>query len=342
MIFCTLFDSNYIDRALIMYESLMDSCEDSSLYVIAFDRECFDTLASLALPNLTVIPYEEFEDDVLGRLKKERSRREFLWTCSGYSIRYIMKRFDLPYLTYIDSDLFFCSSPKPAVDGFLSSGCDAAIISHRFSDHPENKYTARMYGTYCVEFNTFRNTENGNKILNWWIDRCIECCPGDAMDGLFGDQKYLDRFKELFDGVYEYGDFGLGIAPWNIDDYVKLGEYIGNRHTGENGKIIFYHFHSLDVFEDGSSNIRVFIRPGPHDSSLIEYLYKPYMKSLMEKRRYLRDRFGLFAAGANDSGEHLHDGELKQFLTCEPNLWFLLRKIIRYALFKKKDYMRYE
>ena len=62
----------------------------------------------------------------------------------------------------------------------------------------------------------------------------------------------------------------------------------------------------------------------------------------MDKRIFLRKRFGLFGKSSGDSGEMIHEGELRQFLTCEPNLWFLVRKIIRYALYKKKDYMRYE
>ena len=355
MNFYTLFDSNYIDRALVMYDSLVSVCEDATIYVVAFDKACYDALSELSLPHMVAIPYDEFEDDVLRDLKANRSRREYLWTCSGYSIRYIMKRFDLPHLTYIDSDLCFYDSPVQAVERFLQSTNDAAIISHRFSDHPENRYNARMYGTYCVQFNTFKNTENGKRILNWWIDRCIESCPGDAVDGLFGDQKYLDSFAELFDGVYEYEDFGFGVAPWNVDDFVLYDDepnrdgihdnnsiLIKNRHTGASGQIIFYHFHSLDVFEDGGSNIRVFIRPGRHDSALVEKLYIPYMRALIKKRRYLQKRFGLFSKVENGSGDKIHEGELRQFLTCEPSLWFLVRKIIRYALYKKKDYMRYE
>ena len=38
--FCTLFDSNYIDRALVMYQSLEAVLDDFKLYVIAFDLKC--------------------------------------------------------------------------------------------------------------------------------------------------------------------------------------------------------------------------------------------------------------------------------------------------------------
>ncbi len=337
---CTLFDSNYIDRALVMYDSLVSSCRDFTLYVIAFDDKCADILCELELSRMVIVSYEEFEDDELRRAKSNRSVREYLWTCSGYSIRYLMDRYGLPDLTYIDSDLFFYASPQGAMEGFLNSGCDAAIISHRYSDHPENNYNARMYGQYCVQFNSFKDTVNGRKILDWWIGKCLECCTETAMNGLFGDQKYLDSFTDMFEGVYIYEDFGLGIAPWNVDDYEGAGEMIKHRPTGETGNIVFYHFHSLDIFPDGGSNIRVFIRPGRHDRKLVESLYRPYIKRIIEKRRELSARFGLFDCDPSEQGQKLHEGELKMFLTCEPSLYFLVRKIFRYLLHKNKDYIK--
>ncbi len=337
---CTLFDSNYIDRALVMYDSLTNVCDNFVLFVIAFDEPCLNALRELDPAHMTVIYYDEFEDNELRKAKSNRSRREFLWTCSGYCIRYLMKRYNLSDLTYIDSDLYFYSSPERALNSFLDSNCDAAIISHRFSNHPENIYTAETYGKYCVEFNTFKNTPNGMVILNWWINKCIECCTETAKDGLFGDQKYLDMFKELFEGVYVYDDFGMGIAPWNIDEYVQKGDLIKNKLTHECGKLVFYHYHSLDVFPDGSSNIRVFIRPGHHDKSLVESLYKPYIKKLLIKRQLLYARFGLFDTHSLNSATKIHEGELKTFLTCEPNLLFLIRKLWRYLLHKGKDYIK--
>ncbi len=339
MNFCTLFDIKYLDRALLMYESLMSTCDGAHLYVVTFDKACYTALLSIAHANMTVISYDEFEDDDLRKAKSNRSPREFFWTCSGYCIRYVIEKYGLSECTYIDSDLYFYGSVRPAVEKFIASGCDVAIISHRYSKHPENDYNARMYGIYCVQFNTFRNTENGMKILNWWIDRCLELCPGEAVDGLFGDQKYIEQFAERFEGIYEYDDFGMGLAPWNIDDYVQYGDLVENRITHEKGNIIFYHFHSLDVFPDGGSNIRVFIRPGKHDRTLVESVYIPYITKLLNKRQEISEKFALPDADKKEKGEKFHKGELWMFLTCEPNVYFLLRKIWRYIRYKKLDYI---
>ncbi len=311
-----------------MYDSLEDTGDDFTLYVIAFDDKCYDALCALALPHMSVISYDEFEDNTLREAQNNRTKREFIWTCSGYSIRYIMKRFDLPDLTYIDSDLYFYGSPRHALQSFLGSNCDAAIIPHNYSKNPENTYTEKQCGKYCVEFNSFKNTPNGMAILEWWIDKCLESCPETPQNGRFGDQKYLDEFEILFDGIYVYDDPGMGIAPWNVDDYVK------------GAPLVFYHFHSLDVFPNGSSNIRVFIRPGRHDSKLVESLYRPYIRRILEKRRLLSERFGMFAPSTQSENHKPHEGELRSFLTSEPNPIFLLRKIWRYMLHKQKDYIK--
>lgn len=343
---CTLFDSNYIDRALVMYDSLVNICDRFNLYVVAFDSKCYNALVALNLPHLYVVSYDEFEDDTLKVVQANRSRREFLWTCSGYSIRYLINRFDLPNLTYIDSDLYFYKTPENALRGFLNSDCDVALTPHNYSKHLENTIVEKKCGKYCVEFNSFKNTPNGMHILNWWIDKCLESCPEIPTDEAFGDQKYLDEFDKRFDGIYVYNDFRMGIAPWNVDDYV-LSEHttgkeviIKNKHTDEAGSLVYYHFHSLEVYPDKGANIRVFIRPGHHDRNLVELLYKPYIRSILEKRKLLNERFCMFDRSTQSDNHRLHEGELKSFLTSEPNLWFLIRKIWRYLLYKRYDYIR--
>ncbi len=344
MDFCTLFDSNYIDKALVMYDSLIEVCDEVTLYVIAFDEKCFQTLTDMSLSHMIVISYEDFEDDTIRQCKENRSRREFLWTCSGYSVRYLIKRFDMPVLTYIDSDLFFYSSPKVVLDKFIQSNCDVAITPHNYSNHLENTYIEKVCGKYCVEFNSFKNTTNGLDILDWWVNRCIESCPENPSNGLFGDQKYLDQFETRFDGIYVYEDFGIGIAPWNVDDYTNPTidiknttiNTISNRRTRKSGSLVFYHFHSLDVFSDGTSNIRVFIRPGRHDKEFIYILYKPYIQRIIEKRKLLKDYLD---RSDNTTARKLGEGELISFLTSEPNLLFLIRKIWRYILYKRYDYI---
>ena len=44
LIFCTLFDSNYIDKGLVLYDSMVRTMPEFKLYAFAFDKKCEDIL----------------------------------------------------------------------------------------------------------------------------------------------------------------------------------------------------------------------------------------------------------------------------------------------------------
>src|SRR4051794_40487607 len=59
--YCTLFDSNYLPRALALYRSL-ERCDDHFLLrAVCMDEESRDLLARLSLPALEIIDIAEVE-----------------------------------------------------------------------------------------------------------------------------------------------------------------------------------------------------------------------------------------------------------------------------------------
>ena len=54
--FCTLFDSNYLSRALVMYHSLEKTGENFKLYAVCFDDLSYQILIKLNLSNVVAIP----------------------------------------------------------------------------------------------------------------------------------------------------------------------------------------------------------------------------------------------------------------------------------------------
>src|SRR4051812_18081280 len=84
--FCTLFNSSYLSRGVVMYESLQKYCSDFHLYVFAFDEVSCNYLRSKNFPSMTVISLREFEDAELLRVKPTRSAGEYCWTCTSSTI----------------------------------------------------------------------------------------------------------------------------------------------------------------------------------------------------------------------------------------------------------------
>jgi len=279
--FCTLFDSVYLSRGLAMYESLKVHCESFHLYIFAFDDKSLTVLKSLALENVTVISLKEFEDAELLKVKPTRSRAEYCWTCSSSTILYVLNHYNVESCTYIDSDLYFFSSPKILFD---EMGDHSIFITpHNYTPkYDQSKKT----GIYCVQFVAFKKNEQGLKALNWWRNACIEWCYNRIENGKFGDQKYLDDWTERFEGVHVCRNLGAGVAPWNMQQYdfhTNNNEIHGiEKTTGKHFKLIFFHFHSL-TFVNSS-----FFSPRPYyerNLSALELIFKPYIKKIKELRK---------------------------------------------------------
>ncbi|MCR5289522.1 MAG: hypothetical protein K6E51_05985 [Treponema sp.] len=314
--YCTLFDSNYLTRGLALYNSLVAVGEEFTLYAFAFDDVCFDILEHLQLPSLHPISLVEFESDRLLRIKKTRTRGEYCWTCSCFSILHVLTKYKVPEVTYLDSDLYFFSKPSILLDEFHDSGKDVLITRHRYTPEYDQSKTS---GVYCVQFMTFKNTYKGLEVLNWWCDRCDEWCYNRMEDGKFGDQKYLDDWMTRFDCCHELEHIGGGVAPWNVQQYeLRQGPTVNNQ------PVIFYHFHGLKWHAFHTYN--------PHggyrlDENVKHLLYTPYVLALQEALLFVRTHLDKsFNLGFTPKEQH----SLMYYIK------LLIKLIIRYHVPQKK------
>lgn len=266
--FCTLFDSNYLTRGLAMYYSLINVKEEFELYIVCFDNLAYDILKSLKLRNVVAIPLYDFENKELLRVKSTRSKGEYCWTCTPHVIRYIIDKYQLPEVTYLDADLYFFNKPSVLLEEFRKSSKDVMITEHRYTREYDQTLTS---GIYCVQFMTFKRSTNGLKVLEWWQERCLEWCYAKAEDGKFGDQKYLDDWLERFDSVHVLEHLGGGVAPWNIQQY-----QIGKGPCVDDAHVIFYHFHAFQWLPGNQYDLGSY----KLTSRIIELIYDPYIEML--------------------------------------------------------------
>jgi hypothetical protein len=247
------------------------------LYIFSFDDRGAEILNKLDLPKTTIITLKEFEDEKLLEVKPERTRAEYCWTCTSSTILYCIERFGLDMCTYLDADMLFFDSPKVLFDEMGDKS--VMIIEHRF--HPDHDKSWNS-GKYCVQFMVFRNSEQGMKVLRWWREACLDWCYARLEDGKFGDQKYLDDWPQRFEGIHELKNHGGGVAPWNVsryDFFYKQGELYGkDLISGEEFKIIFFHFHNARLYNIlGKVRAKYFIR---NNKPTEGYFYREYEKIL--------------------------------------------------------------
>jgi glycosyltransferase involved in cell wall biosynthesis len=276
---CTLFDSGFLAKGLALHASLKRQGTPFCLHVFAMDDFAADYLEQLSDPTLFVVRKAQFEDTDLLRVKKERTRSEYYWTCASSALLYCMEKIGLPKCTYLDADIFFYAPPQllEAEMGDKSIG----ITPHNYAAAYDQN---RLHGVYCVQYVTIRNDERGLLALRWWRDRCIEWCHARVEQGRFGDQKYLDDWPERFTGVRVLDGPGIGLAPWNCRNYeIRPREPQGwncrDLSDGAEGRLIFFHFHEMRFYP--GDRIKLVAGGYQIPRAVREELYRPYIRELL-------------------------------------------------------------
>lgn len=276
---CTLFDSGFLAKGVALLASLHRQGTPFRLHVFAMDDFAADYLERLGDPSLVVIRKLEFEDSDLLRVKKERTRSEYYWTCASSALLYCLHKLGLPRCTYLDADVCFYAPPQ--LLEIMMGDHSIAITPHNYAAAYDQN---RLHGVYCVQYVTIRNDERGLRALRWWRDRCIEWCYNKVEEGRFGDQKYLDDWPERFEGVKVLDGPGIGLAPWNCRNYEirprdPQGWICRDISDGAEGPLIFFHFHELRFYPED----RIKLVAGGYEipAAIRKHLYAPYLRELL-------------------------------------------------------------
>jgi hypothetical protein len=306
--FCTYFDRNYLAQGLTLYRSLTDDAGSFTLWVLCFDEITHEVLSGLNLANVRPVSLQEFEggDNALQEAKRNRSRVEYIFTCTPSWLLYLLNQHpEIKRITYLDADLMFYASPSPI---FKELGDRSIlIVGHRFSGRL--RHLESQFGIYNVGLLAFRNDPPGKGCLQWWRDRCLEWCSDRPENGRFADQKYLDDWPTRFEGVVVVQNKGAGLAPWNHMNYTV--RFQDDTITVDGDPLIFYHFQGVRMigrrfFDPGVQ------RYGPMPSALRRRLYTPYVQSLLATEQWVRER--LPSCDLISSQIYTRDYRLRTFL----------------------------
>lgn len=341
--FVTLFDSNYLNKGIALAESLARVATDYTLYIFAFDDATYDVLKEINIPNVELLKEDDLLDDYLKRVKQGRSRAEYCWTCTSVSISYVMNTLKMDNCTYLDTDMLFWSDPRPLIDELIESGGNVLIVPHFFINGIKTNLIKRLYGNFCVEFNTFIG-DKGREVLAWWMQNCLEDCYVNSPRGYYGDQKYLDYFCTNFECVHVLQNRGGGVGPWNIGQY-KLVSASGNDITfdfqGHLYKLVFYHYQGMRSINDSYYLGQKIWSKGKEDAKLVEIVYGRYIKELGEiEKKYpkinsLPDKKTVDGSIEQSKKEHVKSVSMKRRIMIR---LLSLISLPSYLNYRKKDF----
>lgn len=290
MNFCTSYGANYIHKGLVLYESLRKVESAFTMYVMAFDKETYDFLNKLSLPNLVVDNFDDIETDELREVKKDRTRSEYCWTVGPFLTEHFIVKYNLESIAFIDADMMFYTSPKVIFDEIGDNS--VAITLHDMEKKIDQS-------KYIVQFEFFRNDENGMKCLRWWRDRCIEWCYCRIEDGKFGDQGYLEQFEKLFNKVYVLRNHAACVSIVNKDTLKPVDRSMEFR--GVVTPVVIYHYlntkfeikdeKTLELVEVGGRLSKEWLAFYEDYCKMMIYVYNTYLgKNLVNYRIHVWSR----------------------------------------------------
>lgn len=211
------------------------------VWVLCLSDQCMAALRALGEPDLRLIALSDFEAayPVLAATKADRSLIEYYFTLTPSVVSHVLDQVQADEtVTYVDGDLYFFASPAPLHE--MLEGQAVTIIPHRFVAAQRH---LERFGIYNVGWLGFRNDSRGRAVAHWWRDRCIEWCHDRLEGDRYADQKYLDRFQQLFEGVVPVDHPGANLAPWNVDRHVLTLE--NGRLLADGEPVIFFHYQGL-------------------------------------------------------------------------------------------------
>lgn len=262
--YVTLFDAAFLPQGMALIDSLERHAGPHALWVLCLDDEARRVLDGLGNPNVRTIALADVETAELLAVKPGRTRAEYCWTLTPWSLRFVFEREpSARRVTYVDADLFLLESPQPIFDELDASGKDVLITEHAYD--PEYDLSATC-GRFCVQFITF-GRDAGEPVRKWWESRCLEWCFNRVEDGKFGDQKYLDDWPRRFgDRVHVLARQDAILAPWNARRFA---------HTAA----LAWHFHGLRIEGDRIRWYSDYEIPPAVESEV----YAPYVRLLEGK-----------------------------------------------------------
>lgn len=298
--YATYFDSNYLPRALSLFESLRRNGDESEIFALLLD-EAAETFFASQTTNVRLITLNELETRFpeLLKVKPTRSKMEYIFTLTPWLMKFVAEESNGDLVIYLDSDLYFFNEPQLVVAEMGSS--DIGIIEHKYPKFLQKQLN--KYGKFNVGWVGIRKSANGLACLNWWADRCLEWCFDKPEADRYADQGYLDQFPVLFEGVKVLKNKGFNLAPWNAHATVltKVGGKPRLADTQE--KLVFFHLHGLKNFGSRfiTSDLNYF---GKTHQSIIREVYTPYAGALRKFEKLVVDN-GIPIGSTNKRGHGL-------------------------------------
>jgi hypothetical protein len=273
--FCTIVSTNYLLRAIALYNSLKKNTSNFKLWMCCIDDLSYSTLSKMNLKNAVIMQVQEIEDRDLLEVKKRRTETEYCWTLKAPLVIYLTQMLKLNHVIYCDADIYFFKDPKVIFDEWKNYSI--FMCTQRGTESLEY-----IHGRYQAGLLGFKRDYRSLDILNWWKKKCLEWCSSEAEPSKerWGDQKYLDKVPNLFTNIKIIENPGINAAPWNLVfgtnyEVSKAGDDV----LIDGNPLVVYHFGSMIIYNETEYDLWK-LEPMPFSYNIANTIYAPYVTEI--------------------------------------------------------------
>lgn len=287
LVYVTLFDQGYVDRALALARSFARWCPGDLLVMGCLDDESACVLGGMPLPATRVLSPGQFVTGTLLELKEHRSRAEFCWTAKPFLLEFALAACpDASWAVYLDADSLIFGNLSSALVANEASDC--VLAPHDFS--PDFTHFEPSVGRYNAGFAAFANDVRGRTALSEWRDLCADSVSATPSSDAYGDQKYLNGLADRWHVPADPAVKGINVAPWNMAKY-RFGQ-VGSQVMVDDRPLLYFHFQGFGRVSEHWVLLYKGAQPVP--GSVRDLVYRPYLAELRQARASVKGRDGAF------------------------------------------------
>ncbi|KPN12598.1 hypothetical protein AKG37_15900 [Bacillus australimaris] len=289
--FTTIVSNTHVFKLLALIHSLEKNAHAFKLSVLCADPLAYKVLKEFPHPNVQYEQLEDIEDDSLRKAKEDRTFHEYCWTLKPAFLLKTLESSDADYLAHLDTDLYFYHDPE----AIFAENPSAHLF---LTDHMNSKRFYRYYelsGRFNTGFVGCRNTDVAKQAVTQWKENCLAHCTVemDTKKKTYGDQRYVERWIDDFEGVHVVTSKGANAAIWNIENY-KLSVVKGEMYLDE-CPLLFYHFSAFTIIDEKTFNLNWYYYMT--EQKLVDHLYIPYADLIHRKIKQVQKVFPEFQQG---------------------------------------------
>jgi hypothetical protein len=253
----TIITPDHIKFALALYQSLKRHTRvPFNFYVFLASDDKIETIYSGIKFDLNEVklltPFEintAFSREIYDSYYQQ-SKDCYRWSMKPVVINYLLEEKGYQKVIYADSDLYFYESIQ-----FIFEQLDherVLLSPHwRCSKEPRKdwfNFTHNfMHGIYNGGFIAVNH--QAKEVMLYWANLCHHACEQNASLGLHDDQKYLDIFQSVFEGIGVIRHKGCNVSNWNQIECARTIDAQGRVTINEIYPIVFIHFTAGTITE---------------------------------------------------------------------------------------------